>query len=310
VTSGNGHIELLNFERAPTRVVSLVPSMTDSLFELGLGDRLVGVTDFCQPPAPADERLVRVGGTRAPDVSGIAGLKPDLVLANQEENSRPSIEKLEKAGLRVWTTFPRSADEALQVLWAMLGIFRTPQAGPKVATLEMTLAWARRAAEAAPAIRTFCPIWRAESKALGPWWMTFNDETYAGDLLRICGGENVFAGRQRRYPLAADLGQAAEQPAGENDTRYPRVTPQEIIDAQPDLILLPDEPFAFGSDDAAQIRQVFGDTPAVRAGRVVHVDGRLVTWHGTRLARALAELPGLIQSSETFPGQGLSQAEG
>ena len=124
MTSSNGHVGLLNFDRPPRRVVSLVPSMTDSLFELGLGDNVVGVTDFCQPPEAAGDRLARVGGTRAPNVAAIQALEPDLVLANQEETSRPSVEKLERAGLKVWTTFPRSASEAVQVLWALLGIFR------------------------------------------------------------------------------------------------------------------------------------------------------------------------------------------
>jgi iron complex transport system substrate-binding protein len=301
---------MLSFERAPDRVVSLVPSMTDSLIELGLGDRLVGVTDYCRPPAEGRVPLARVGGTRAPDVSKVVDLKPDLVLANQEENSRPTIEKLEAAGLKVWMTFPRTVNEAIQVLWAMLGIFRTPDAATKVATLEMTLAWARRAAEASEPMAYFCPIWRAESKALGPWWMTFNDDTYAGDLLRVCGGRNVFSGRRRRYPLAADLGHGPEQSAGENDTRYPRVTSQEIIDAQPELILLPDEPFAFGSADVAEIEQILRDTPAIQAGRVQQVDGSLITWHGTRLARALAELPGLLQFSESRPNEGRPPSEG
>ena len=124
MSSGNGHVALLNFDRSPQRVVSLVPSMTDSLFELGLGQHLVGVTDYCQPPEGAAGGLVRVGGTRAPDFEAIVGLKPDLVLANQEETSRPSVEKLERAGLKVWTTFPRSAAEAVRVLWAMLRVFR------------------------------------------------------------------------------------------------------------------------------------------------------------------------------------------
>ncbi len=230
-------------------------------------------------------------------------------MRTRRKTAAPRSKELEAEGLKVWTTFPRSVDSALQVLWALLGIFRAPEAAPKVATLEMTLAWTRRASEAARPSPYFCPIWRAELKALGPWWMTFNDDTYAGDLLRICGGRNVFSERLRRYPLAADLGHAQPQPPGDNDTRYPRVTVNEIIEAQPELILLPDEPFAFGSDDVSAIREAFAETPAVRAGRVHRLDGRLVTWHGTRLASALAELPGLIQTSETWPDQSRPQGE-
>lgn len=309
MTSGNGHVALLNFERPPERVVSLVPSMTDSLFELGLGDLLVGVTDYCQPPDPQAARLARVGGTRAPDVETISSLAPDLVLANQEETSRPSVEKLERAGLKVWTTFPRTAAEAVQVLWAVLGIFRVQEAAAKVATLELTLDWAERASEGSPPISYFCPIWRGDSKSLGVWWMTFNDLTYSGDLLRICGGRNVFADRQRLYPLAADLGRVDPEPAGEHDTRYPRLTKQEVIDAQPELILLPDEPYAFDETYIEGIREAFAATPAATRGRILPVDGRLVTWHGTRMARALSDLPALFSNTpEPDSGTGRSPA--
>jgi ABC-type hemin transport system substrate-binding protein len=297
VTAGNGHVDLLNFEYRPTRVVSLVPSMTDSLFELGLGEHLVGVTDYCQPP-PADEaRLTRVGGTRAPDADAIVELSPDLVLANQEETSRPSVEKLERAGLKVWTTFPRTAVEAVQVLWAVLGVFRAQEAAGRVATLELTLDWARRASEGMQLVSYFCPIWQAESQAYGRWWMSFNDSTYSGDLLRVCGGRNVFAGRSRRYPLAADLGFAEPEPPGEHDTRYPRFMAQEVINTQPEVILLPDEPYSFGEHEFDEIKETFAETPAGRNGRIKRVDGRLVTWHGTRMASALSELPALFQES-------------
>jgi len=297
MTSGNGHVALLTFDRPPGRVVSLVPSMTDSLFELGLGDRLVGVTDYCQPPEAAKVDLVRVGGTRAPDVDAISALEPDLVMANQEETSRPSIEKLERGGLKVWTTFPRSAQEAIQVLWALLGVFRAQTAAAKVATLELTLDWARRASEGMAPVRYFCPIWQGDARSFGAWWMTFNDSTYSGDLLRICGGQNVFADRPRRYPLAADLGHAAPLPPGEHDTRYPRLTTQEVIESQPDLILLPDEPYAFDESHVEEVRRALGSTPAVKDGRVHLVDGRLVTWHGTRMASALSDLPALFYNT-------------
>jgi iron complex transport system substrate-binding protein len=297
VSSGNGHAPLLSFERSPQRVVSLVPSMTDSLFELGLGEHVVGITDFCQPPDSSRARLTQVGGTRAPDVEAIAALSPDLILANQEETSRPTVEKLERAGLRVWTTFPRSAAEAIKVLWALLGIFRAQEASAKIATLELTLDWARRASETTPLVRYFCPIWQGDAKAYGHWWMTFNDLTYSGDLLRVCGGQNAFADRERHYPLAADLGHQAPEPPGEHDTRYPRMTTQEVIEAQPELILLPDEPYTFGESHVDEIRDALADTPAAQAGRIHTVDGRLVTWHGTRMARALSELPNLFNST-------------
>ena len=288
---GNGHGEVLLFTQPPQRVVSLVPSMTESLFDLGLGASVVGVTDFCRPPEPRPS----VGGTRAPDLDRILALAPDLVIANQEENSRPAVEKLRSAGLRCWLTFPRSTADAVQVLWTLVELFRASHAIPRLKTLEMTLEWTRSAAEAQSKLRVFVPIWTEAHPQAGPWWMSFNRQTYAHDVLACCGGESVCAGRERRYPLAADLGLELPESAGERDVRYPRLLPAEVIDLQPEVILIPDEPYPFGESEIEQLAALLDGTPAVRHGRVVRIQGALLTWHGTRLAQALAELPSLLR---------------
>ncbi|OGO72003.1 MAG: hypothetical protein A2Z37_11565 [Chloroflexi bacterium RBG_19FT_COMBO_62_14] len=294
-TGGNGRRTVHSFTTAPRRVVSLVPSMTGSVFDLGLGDHLVGVTDYCLPPEDALGRLARVGGTRSPDISKVIDLKPDLVLANQEENSRQAVEKLEAEGVRVWVTFPKRVDEAIEILWTLSALFRRPSAGAIIRALEASLDWTERAAQAVPRQRVFCPIWQDEHDDLGLWWMTFNDQTYAHDLLARLGADNVFASRVRRYPLAADLGQGDEQTPAERDTRYPRVRLEEVLAAKPEIILLPTEPFPFTEREVERVRTVLGSTPAVLNNRVYLVDGSLITWHGTRLGMALRELPGLLQ---------------
>lgn len=292
MSKGNGHSAILTFTHAPRRVVSLVPSMTESLFDLGHGDHLVGVTEYCRPPASAALRLARVGGTKDPDTARVASLQPDLVLANQEENGRPAVEAMEAAGLKVWVTFPRSVAESLQVLWALVELFRMePESVMKVRTLETSWDWTLRAAAGRAPTRVFCPIWQEESPGAGIWWMTFNRHTYAHDVLACCGGENVFADRERRYPLEADLGRAEPEELVGRDTRYPRVLPVEASSRSPEVILLPSEPYAFNKAGADQLRALLGDTPAVRNNRVIPIDGTLLTWHGTRLARALAEIP-------------------
>jgi len=267
VTSGNGHVELMHFNRAPQRVVSLVPSVTDSLFQLGAGDSLVGVTDYCPVPMSATKPPSRVGGTRTVDTERVAALKPDLVIANQEENPKDAVEALEESGVQVWVTFPKSPYDALRILHTLTQLFRLPAAAIRIETLERTLDWtARSTPDRRP--RVFCPIWFEEQSALGSWWMTFNADTYAGDLLRVCGGDNVFADRERCYPLGADLGAA-----------------------DPEVILLPSEPFAFGEGHVELVRKLLPESNAVRHDRVHRVDGRLITWHGTKMAQALAELP-------------------
>ncbi len=281
----------------PRRVVSLVPSVTESLFDLSLGDRLVAVTDYCIHPAEDVARLPRIGGTKNPDVRRIVELAPDLVIANQEENRKEDVLALEAAGVPVWVTFPRTVSDAVNLLWNIMHVFDEPVMVPRVRLIEQTLDWVRRLGEqylAARPQRVFVPIW------LEPL-MTFNADTYAHDLLRVCGVVNVFGERQRRYPLRADLGEAEPyapddpQVAG-RDTRYPRVTWEEVVAAQPDLILLPDEPFAFNETHIALFAGL--EVPAARNGRVIMVDGSLLHWHGTRLARALVTLPALLFPNE------------
>jgi iron complex transport system substrate-binding protein len=286
----NGRKRAIHLYQPPQRVVSLVPSLTESLFDLGLGWSVVGITDFCAHPAEKSGGIPRLGGPKNPRVAEIIALHPDLVLANQEENTRQVIEALEAAGVRVWVSFPRSVRQAVDVLWTVVGIFKDQQAALRLQTLEMGVEWAA-AASAENIWNYFCPIWRSERDAQPAWFMTFNQDTYVHDLLQLIGGRNVFAQRGRRYPLAADLGLAEAQEAGERDTRYPRVTISEILAASPQVIILPDEPYTFGEADRRDICELLGDTPAVRGDRVHQVDGSLLTWHGTRLAYALRELP-------------------
>lgn len=274
----------------PQRVVSLVPSVTESLFDLGLGDRLVGVTDYCIYPAEGVARLPKIGGTKNPDVQQIIALAPDLVFANVEENREANVTVLREAGIPVWVTFPRTVSEALNLLWNIMHTFDEPVMVPRVRLIEQTMDWVSgvsKAREDNPT-RVFVPVW------LDPL-MTFNADTYAHDLLWVCGGLNVFADRQRLYPLKADLGEAEPYPEAQvegRDTRYPRITLEEVEEAQPDVILLPTEPFPFTDEHVPIFAGL--DVPAARNGRIHVVDGSLVTWHGTRLAHALNTLPALL----------------
>jgi len=183
------------------------------------------------------------------------------------------------------------------VLWALVKLFRRPEAGRRLEILERSLEWARAAASFPPR-SVFCPIWFDRTADGTPWWMTFNRYTYAHDLLDMLGARNVFADRERRYPLDADLGRAKPQEAGDRDTRYPRVTLEEIRAADPQIILLPDEPFAFDESHRAFLMEALPEVTAVRQGQVHLVDGSLITWHGTRLGRALQVLPPLLSAAQ------------
>lgn len=277
----------------PRRVVSLVPSVTESLFDLNLGDRLVGITDYCIYPAVGVAKLPRIGGTKNPDVQRIIDLAPDLVIANQEENRKEDVFALQETGIAVWVTFPRTVADAFNLLWNIMHVFDEPIMVPRIRLMEQTMDWIWRISEKKledNPCRVFVPIW------LDPL-MTFNADTYAHDLLRICGAINVFADRDRHYPLKADLGQGDPLLADDSrmigrDTRYPRVTIEEVLAAQPDMILLTSEPFQFTEEHISLFAAL--DVPASRNGQILLVDGSLLTWHGTRLAYALDTLPALL----------------
>jgi ABC-type Fe3+-hydroxamate transport system substrate-binding protein len=291
---GNGSKRALHFHRAPRRVVSLVPSITESLWDLGLGESLVGITDYCIYPAEQLQELPRLGGPKNPRVDEILALNPDLILANQEENTPATVHALEAAGLPVLVTFPTTVRQALDVLWLITGIYQSQTAAVRLETIEFTLEWMKSASFDQSKKRYFCPIWQDTTGSGEPWWMTFNQHTYIHDLLSLLGGENVFSDRDRHYPLAADLGEGSVEEPGERDTRYPRVVLDEILRGDPEIILLPSEPFVFDEQHKQAIEDLMGETTAVKDGRVYLVDGSLLTWHGTRLGKAFQELPDLF----------------
>src|SRR5438067_7511746 len=264
------------FVRPPQRIVSLVPSDTLNVFALGAGARLVGRTRYCVEPEGAVEALPVVGGTKDVDVAAVAALRPDLVLANQEENARPAVEALARQKLQLFVSFPRRVAEGiahLARLARILGVETRPD------VVELLRRGYREAAQPAPPLplRTFVPIW------MDPL-MTVNADTFIHDALALAGGANVFADRVRRHPLQADLGREPAKPAGDRDTRYPRVTLEEVRDRAPELLLLPDEPHPFGEADAAALRS------ALPAARVAFCSGRDLSWYGARSIEGIARL--------------------
>lgn len=284
----------LHLAGPPQRIVSLVPSETYSVVRLGAGARLVGRTDWCVEPADAVGSIATVGGTKDPDIDRIAELAPDLVLANQEENTKQAVLALEERGLCVLVSFPRTVAQGLAHLARLaraLGV--EDGARPMLATAYRDHAAASAHAKTRRPVRTFVPIW------MDPL-MTVHGDTFISDVLAVVGAENVFAGRPRRYPLAADLGKTVPLPAsevGERDVRYPRVSIDEVVAASPELVLLPDEPHAFTEADAAVFRNLA--IPAARTGHIVHCDGRDLMWPGARAMEGLARLTALVDSARS-----------
>lgn len=286
-------IRSIPLEAPPRRVVSLVPSLTESFFDLGFGDRVTGITDYCIHPAKALEGIPRVGGPKSPSIAQIINLQPDLVAANQEENSQADIEELNRLGIPVWLTFPVCVEDVLGDLWNLARLFRSERAMNQVRGLEKSLEYQQMASLDRPRKRTFCPVWQEKSENGLAWWMTFNQDTYSHDLLMKLGAENIFKERKRLYPMTADLGTGPQADPGSRDTRYPRVRLAEVIRCDPELVILPDDPYAFGEEDGQWIKTTLEDALA-HPVEVVMIEGSLITWPGTRLGKALAGLSELF----------------
>lgn len=282
---------VLVFGPAPKRVVSLVPSDTYNVAVLGCGAALVGRTDYCELPADVVAKVPSVGGTKNPSVDAICDLSPDLVIANQEENTKTDLEALAARGVRVYVAFPKRAADGLAHLARLARIFKV-EGDPAVRALLKRGYEVIREAESARArlvpLRTFCPIW------MDPL-MTLNGETFISDVLDLAGAQNVFADRQRRYPLAADLGKAKplppEKTAG-RDTRYPRITLDEVVERAPELVLLPDEPHPFTEQDAEVFRALA--IPAATNGAVVRTGGKDLCWYGAQTIEGLPRVRALV----------------
>ncbi len=241
-------------EAPPQRIVSLVPSLTELVCALGRAERLVGVTRYCTEPADVVAHIAPVGGTKNPDLGRILDLHPDLVIVNSEENRREDFQALSAANITTWVSFPRTVREAAESIARLGGALAAQEtAGRMAAEIEGELG--RMPGRAA---RVFCPIWRKP-------WMSINGDTYAGDILRCAGGNNVCAARSARYPVV-DL--------------------EEIAVADPEVILLPDEPYPFAERHRPAL-QPLGSTSAWRDGRIHMIDGKALSWYGHRTAPAL-----------------------
>ena len=271
---------VLAFSTAPSRVVSLVPSDTFNVEAVGAKTALVGRTDYCDAPG-----VPSVGGTKNPRVDDICDLSPDLVIANQEENTRSDLEKLAQRGVRVLVCFPKRVADGLAHLARLARIFRTERDANVKELIRRGYDAHRRAEESrktSEPVRAFCPIW------MDPL-MTIHGATFISDMLDLCGAQNVFADRERRYPLAADVGNAKPIDPGQRDVRYPRVTLDEVVARAPAIVLLPDEPHPFTEEDAAVFR---GALPRAAVHRT---DGKDLCWYGARSALGIDRVRDLVR---------------
>jgi ABC-type Fe3+-hydroxamate transport system substrate-binding protein len=249
-----------DFPEPPRRVISLVPSLTETLFDLGAGDAVIAITDFCI--FPPNLALPRVGGTKNPRVDEIRALAPDLVHMNLEENLRRHAEAIEGFA-PVFVSEPKRVEDVIALIGQLGAIHGCAARAAELAD-EMR---AQLRAMPKRAFTFACPIWKNP-------WMWCGGDTYVSRLVEAAGGTNVLATRER----------------------YPQLALEEVLALNPEVVFLPDEPYLFSGEDAARLRghgvagSVNRVTSKPRDGAPVVIGpfpGHLFTWHGTRTTKGL-----------------------
>ncbi|MGC6533885.1 MAG: helical backbone metal receptor [Flavobacteriales bacterium] len=233
----------LEFDRSPQRIVSLVPSITEWLWDMGLEDRVVGITKFCVRPDTWYRNKPRIGGTKQVHLDRLLPLKPDLVIANKEENDASDVAAIRAAGIPVWTSDVRTWDDALDMMHLLGELL---EVADKASALNTELE------QSAPN-----PITLSKRAAYAVWnapLMLAGTDTFIHDILARLGFENVV-----------------------QTTRYPAFTDPELQAAQPEVLLLPSEPFPFAEKHLPALQARFPNI------QLLLVDGEIFSWYGSRM---------------------------
>lgn len=241
----------------PKRIISLVPSQTELLYDLGLGDRVVGITKFCIHPEEWFRTKPRVGGTKNVDFAKVRALQPDLIIGNKEENAHADIQALEQE-FPVWMSDVEDLKSALMMI-NMIGQLTGTTARAAEIHAGIRAAFAGLEPLSSPIAAAYF-IWK------GPW-MLAGKGTFIADMLQRCG-----------FSLPAGIGD-----------RYPEVTNAELQALKPAVVLLSSEPYPFAEKHRLEIAKILPGVP-------VHlVDGEMFSWYGSRLKRAPAYFGQLLE---------------
>jgi len=241
--------------KIPQRIVSLVPSQTELLFDLGLDERVVGITKFCVHPESWFRNKTRVGGTKKLRLDTIRELNPDLIIANKEENKQEDIEQLEK-DIPVWASNVNDLDSALEMIEAV-GEITDSNSGKLIKEIEAGFS---KLKPIHPKKKTLYLIWKNPYMAAG-------SDTFISDMLQRCGFENAITER-----------------------RYPELTEEQLVELNPELILLSSEPFPFKEKHIEELQELLPQAI------IKLVDGEMFSWYGSRMRLALSYFSDLIGS--------------
>lgn len=255
----------------PKRIISIVPSQTELLFDLGLCNDVVGITWFCIHPAHHFNATAKVGGTKKLDFERIAALKPDLIIGNKEENEKSQIEELEKH-YPVWMSDIKNLDDALLMI-KMLG--EITEKGEEAHELcgKIIDGFAQLYSQTNTAnTRAAYLIWRNP-------YMGVSNDTFINEMMKQCGLVNVLDGFTPKVK-AKDI----------ESLRYPMLSINELQQLNPEVVLLSTEPFPFKEKHITEISQ------ALPNAQIHLADGEMFSWYGSRLQHSPAYFSSLMQN--------------
>ena len=239
----------------PERVISLIPSITETLISFGLEKEIIAVTNFCNLPPEVTETKEKIGGPKHLNIDKIISLKPDLVIANAEENEKEEIEILEKNNIKIFVTFPKNVDDAINMMKKLSLITWTKEKADIIINkIEKEYYELKNKKKNEHPFKVLNLIWKNP-------FMSVSGDTFIGDMLKIIKGKNIFE---------------------KSEKRYFNVHIEEIIKEDPEVIILPSEPYKFSKEDTLEIKS-YQEISAVKNDRIFLLDGEIFSWYGVHL---------------------------
>lgn len=232
----------------PKRIISLVPSQTELLYDLGLEEEVIGITKFCVHPESWFRNKTRIGGTKKLDLKKIADLHPDLIIANKEENMRDQVEVLAE-DFPVWTSDINTLEDALQMIEAIGAITGKEKIAEQIFS-DIQNAFSQLNITTPPLSAAYL-IWRNP-------YMTVGNDNFISGMMHRAGFANAFS----------------------HLTRYPEITVEDIRNAGCQVVMLSSEPYPFAAKHVKELREKLPDT------KIILVDGEMFSWYGSRLRLA------------------------
>ncbi len=249
----------------PKRIVSLVPSQTELLHFLGLNDEVIGITKFCVHPQSWFKNKIGVGGTKNINIKKIQSLLPDLIIANKEENVKAQVDELEKIA-PVWISDVNNFEDALNMI-RLIGELTGKKEKAELLATDIEMNFLKLSSENNH-LSTAYFIWRNP-------YMVAGGGTFAGDMLRRCGFQNIF----------------------ESEKRYPEITLSDLQTAHCQLVLLSSEPYPFKEIHLKEIQL------QLPYAKILMVDGEMFSWYGSRMLMAAQYFSELMSSIYANPPQ-------